>query len=136
MNANAGWLYDLQDVRGYDSMIPKQYVEYMQQIYWRIPLPTTNRIAPLKPDNLAALDSRYLDALSVKYVVSLNLPSIPPRIPSTNRSIRIKAAYIYENSQAFPRAYLQPPSVDVTDQSKAPLPTNAATFTEKKVELN
>ena len=32
MNANVGWLYGLQDVAGYDSIIPKQYVDYMEQI--------------------------------------------------------------------------------------------------------
>ena len=30
MNANSGWRYGLDDVRGYESIIPSQYVEYMQ----------------------------------------------------------------------------------------------------------
>src|SRR5581483_1769572 len=31
-NANAGMLYGISDVRGYDSVIPKQYVEYMRAL--------------------------------------------------------------------------------------------------------
>ena len=31
-NANSGWLYGMEDVRGYDSIIPKQYTDYMAAI--------------------------------------------------------------------------------------------------------
>ena len=33
LNANVPWLHGLQDVRGYDSIIPRQYTEYMAVSY-------------------------------------------------------------------------------------------------------
>src|SRR5262249_31354901 len=32
MNANMGWRYGLDDIRGYESIIPKQYVDFMGTI--------------------------------------------------------------------------------------------------------
>ena len=68
-NANAGMLYGLQDVRGYDSIIPRQYVDYMALISEQSELPY-NRIAPLFDWQPEALDSRLLDLLNVRYVLA------------------------------------------------------------------
>jgi O-antigen/teichoic acid export membrane protein len=104
MNANVGWLYGLQDVRGYDSMIPKQYVEYMQKIQPQTQL-IYNRIAPIFPDRLDALDSPLLDLLGVKYVVSEI--EIDTRAHSKYKQVyQDQAVRIYENTEAKSRAYI------------------------------
>ena len=68
LNANIPWLFGLQDIRGYDSIIPRQYVEYMERIQPQTQL-LFNRIAPVFPDTLEALDSPWLDRLAVRYVM-------------------------------------------------------------------
>ncbi|MHB0877734.1 MAG: flippase, partial [Anaerolineae bacterium] len=67
LNANAGMLYGLEDVRGYDSIIPRQYVDLMGVLEQQDEL-LYNRIAPLSEPE--SLDSPLLDLLNVKYVVS------------------------------------------------------------------
>ncbi len=101
MNANIGWRYGLQDVAGYDSVIPKQYVDYMQQIQPQ-GMTIYNRIAPISPDNLDALNSPYLNMLSVRYVVS-EIDIDPTKYPQYRP---VYQDTIYENTTAWPRAYL------------------------------
>jgi O-antigen/teichoic acid export membrane protein len=131
MNANVGWLYGLQDIRGYDSMIPKQYVEYMRKIQPQTQL-IYNRIAPIFPDRLDALDSPLLDLLGVKYVVSEI--EIDTRAHSKYRQVyQDEAVRIYENTQAKPRAYTAEASsfslCETSDQSCSfePIPESKGT---------
>jgi hypothetical protein len=49
-NPNVGMFYGLSDVRGYDSIIPKQYTDYMGLIYSQTEL-LHNRIAPIYTDH-------------------------------------------------------------------------------------
>ncbi|MGC9360855.1 MAG: hypothetical protein ACP5G7_10885, partial [Anaerolineae bacterium] len=65
--ANSPWFYDLQDIRGYDSIIPAQYVEFMQLVQGQQEL-LYNRIGPITQDH--ALSSPLLDILNVKYIVT------------------------------------------------------------------
>ncbi|NLD43110.1 MAG: oligosaccharide flippase family protein [Chloroflexi bacterium] len=101
-NANAGMLYGLQDVRGYDSIIPRQYVEYMELITPQSELPY-NRIAPLFEWDADALDSRLLDLLNVKYVLTSPERAIdrPGYTLVYDGEMRI-----YRNEDALPRAFL------------------------------
>jgi O-antigen/teichoic acid export membrane protein len=131
MNANVGWLYGLQDIRGYDSMIPKQYVEYMQKIQPQTQL-IYNRIAPIFPDKLDALDSPLLDLLGVKYVVSEI--EIDTKAHSKYKPVyQDEAVRIYENTQAKPRAYIAEASsfglCETSDQrcSFEPIPESKGT---------
>ena len=77
-NANMTMRYGLRDVRGYESIIPKPYVELMESIAPQVQL-DYNRIAPIYTDYAmmgidfdprAALESLDLDLLGVRYVVS------------------------------------------------------------------
>ena len=80
-NANMTWRYGLRDVRGYESIIPRSYVDYMRQT---APQPQLdfNRVAPLYPDQLEQVDWSRLALLGVRYIVtprSMNLPDyLPP----------------------------------------------------------
>ncbi|HLY25603.1 MAG TPA: hypothetical protein VKQ72_04645, partial [Aggregatilineales bacterium] len=70
MNANIGWLYGLQDIAGYDSVISKQYVDYMQQVQPQGML-IYNRVAQISTLNPEKLSS--LSALGVKYILTDNV---------------------------------------------------------------
>ncbi len=101
-NANGPWLYDIQDVRGYGSIISKQYMDYMSMISNQYEA-LYNRVAPISTDQWWALDSPLLDLLNVKYVVTTQA------ISSTRYSLVYAGEVrIYENGGVMPRAFTLP----------------------------
>jgi O-antigen/teichoic acid export membrane protein len=97
-NANMLWSFGIQDIRGYDSIIPKQYTEYMKAIEPQGDL-LYNRIAPVRNRN--SLDSPLLDLLGVKYVFTQDEIDAP----SYNLAFKDGDTRIYRNTRAMPRAY-------------------------------
>ncbi len=100
-NANSGWLYNLQDVRGYDSIIPKQFVDYMAAIEPQNEL-QYNRIQPIV--NWEALNSPLLDVLNVKYVITAETIDLP----KLQLAWQGNGLGVYENLAVTPRAYTLP----------------------------
>ncbi len=97
-HANLGWFNGFADVRGYDSIINRQYVDFMATIDTQDEL-DFNRIAPLK--NWSAINSPLLDLLGVKYIITsetLNLPKL-------TEVWQGEGVRIYENAAVMPRAY-------------------------------
>ncbi|MGB1289147.1 MAG: hypothetical protein ACPG7F_21615, partial [Aggregatilineales bacterium] len=106
MNANMGWRYGLDDIRGYDSIISKQYVDTMQQLAPQGQL-IYNRIAPLFESNFPATiaESPVLDLLNVRYILAYPETALPD--DSTWTIAReFPTLMIYENPDAVPRAYV------------------------------
>ena len=107
INANAGWQYGLQDVRGYDSLFSQDYAEMMGQITPQDQL-DFNRIAPIiaykYPD---AVTSPYLDYLNVRYIYTDWLIEDAENRGYTERAYFAEGR-IYENNDALPRAYTVP----------------------------
>lgn len=100
-NANVGWFFDLYDARGYDSIIPKQYANYMSLIEPQGEL-QYNRIAPIS--NPLSLDSPLLDLLNVKYVLTLEDIANPKyKLVYDDDAIKV-----YENLGVAPRAFTLP----------------------------
>lgn len=100
-NANSGWLYNLQDIRGYDSIIPKQYVDYMAAIEPQHELPY-NRIQPIA--NWESLNSPLLDVLNVKYIITSEIIDLP----KLQLAWEGEGVHVYENLAVAPRAYTLP----------------------------
>ncbi len=105
-NANSGWLFDLPDVRGYDSIIPRQYTEYMAAIEPQNELPF-NRVQPIV--NWESLNSPLLDVLGVKYVIT----SETIDLPKFTEVWQGEGVRIYENTAVAPRAYTLPDSATI-----------------------
>lgn len=105
-NANVGMYYGWSDIRGYDSIIPRQYVQLMERIQPQQNELLYNRIAPIysQPggDVYAGLDNPLLDLLNVKYVLTEHV--IPN--PTWHEVYRDDAIGVYENSELFPRAFI------------------------------
>jgi hypothetical protein len=100
LNPNIPWLHGLQDVRGYDSIIPAQYVEYMRAIEGQGEL-LYNRIAPIY--GVENLSSPLLDLLGVRYVVTEG------QIPNSDYELVYDdEVRIYRNNDALPRAFALP----------------------------
>jgi O-antigen/teichoic acid export membrane protein len=101
-NANSGWLFNLQDVRGYDSIIPRQYTDYMAAIEPQNEL-QFNRVQPIA--NWQSLNSPLLDVLGVKYIISTQPLD---ELPKLERVWEGEGVLVYENLAAAPRAYMLP----------------------------
>lgn len=123
LHANSTWRYGLHDARGYDSMIPRQYTEYMSLIAPQGGL-LHNRIDPIAEDNAGALASPLLDLLNVRYVVSDG--PIPDAAALGYEEVYADSAVtIYENMDALPRAYTLP-YADRTEEACGAAPDSFA----------
>jgi O-antigen/teichoic acid export membrane protein len=98
INANTPWLSGLQDVRGYDSIILKQYTDYMSAIEPQNEL-QFNRVQPIV--NWQSLNSPLLDLLGVKFIVS----SEQIELPKLEQVWQGEGLIVYENLAVTPRAY-------------------------------
>lgn len=108
LNMNMGWRYGLQDIRGYDSIIPKQYTDYMAAIEPQSDL-LYNRVGPIR--NPQSLDSPLLDLLGTKYVIAE--AQTPIQNAGYKQVFNDGATAIYENTRAMPRAFMLPVSSTV-----------------------
>ncbi len=106
MVANCGMFYDLQDVRGYDSLFSAQYARYMGWIEPQGALPY-NRIAPFT--SWDSLNSPLLDMLNVKYILTEEV--IP--LPKYKQVYQDDAVRVYENLGVAPRAFTLPGTATV-----------------------
>ena len=118
LNANSAMTYGLEDVRGYDSIIPKPYAEYMKRIQPQGEL-LYNRIAAIYTQlgdraNHAALDNPLLNLLGVRYVVTTQTIPNPGYELAYDGEVKV-----YENKRAFPRAFIVPEAVAAPDQTAA-----------------
>jgi O-antigen/teichoic acid export membrane protein len=106
LNANTPWLNRLHDVRGYDSIIPRQYTDYMAAIEPQNGL-SFNRVQPIGA--LESLNSPLLDVLGVKYIASVE----PLELPKLRLAWEGEGLRIYENLAVAPRAYALPRTATV-----------------------
>ncbi|MDP2727898.1 MAG: YfhO family protein, partial [Dehalococcoidia bacterium] len=101
LTPNTAMLFGLQDARGYDSIILREYVDF-----WRLLEDPHgllyNRIHKLtRPESLT---SPLLDLLNVKYIITtqpLSLPGAPQHLREVYRG----EVLIYENTDYLPRAF-------------------------------
>ncbi len=135
LNANLGMRYGFDDIRGYESIISGQYVDFMEQL---APQPQLefNRVAPLYTDEQYAamgydthlrdaLESPLLGLLNVRYVITSREFSLPEDLTTSIDPRRIPAAWrlVYEDEAVriwehgvFPRAYV----AELYDDSERP----------------
>ncbi len=108
-NPNVGMFYGISDIRGYDSIIPKQYADLMGLLAPQDEL-LNNRIASFyNPD---PLDSKLVNLLNVKYVLTTRpLPNAGYTLVYDNE---IK---IFRNDRVLPRAFMVPQARVITDRN-------------------
>lgn len=107
-NANVGMLYDISDVRGYDSIIPKQYADYMRLLALQDEL-LFNRIAPFYSQD--PFDSPLINLFNVKYVLTTR-----PLPNSGYTLVYDDEIKIYQNERVLPRAFMVPQARVVADR--------------------
>jgi hypothetical protein len=112
LNANAGWRYDLQDLRGYDSLFSADYVDLMNRITPQNGL-DFNRIVPISASSYPdAISNPLLDYLNVQYFITDWL--VEGDVEAMGLEVVYEELYldssvrIYENVDVLPRAYTVP----------------------------
>lgn len=123
-NANVGMYYGWQDIRGYDSIIPRQFVDLMNQVAPQEGELLYNRIAPLYAymgvnsfaETLAMLDNPLLDLLNVKYILTESVIADE----SWRRIYWDGTIRVYENLEVMPRVFIVP-EAQVVPRSAQPL---------------
>jgi O-antigen/teichoic acid export membrane protein len=110
--SNTNMLFGLQDVRGYDTIILKDYVEYLTLIE---PQTGIQYAKVAKLFNERSLDSPHLDALNVKYV----LTSKRVNLPQWTLFFEGEGIRVYRNERAMPRAWVAEASIAVQDRRAA-----------------
>ncbi len=117
LNPNIPWSQGLQDVRGYDSIIPAQYVGYMRSIEGQGELLYNQIAAIYGAENLS---SPLLDLLTVRFVVTEG------EIPNLDYELVYEGEVrIYENVDVLPRAFALPRAEIVSPED---LPTRLHSF--------
>lgn len=108
LHPNTGMRYGLEDIRGYDSIIPAGYVATMRALQPQHLL-DHNQIAPLYTDAERSpagyqrvLQSDLLSLLNVRYV--LTAPDFEMYLPGWEDVYRQEVA-IWENQSVMPRAF-------------------------------
>ncbi len=101
LQVNTPWFHRLQDVRGYDSIIPLQYVKYMRAIEPQNLL-LFNQVQPVT--RLESLNSPLLDLLGVRYVVTAETIELP----KYELAWQGEGLNVYENLGAVQRAFTLP----------------------------
>ncbi|MCE2488674.1 MAG: oligosaccharide flippase family protein [Anaerolineae bacterium] len=94
--ANSGMAHGLRDIRGYESIIPRQYVDFMQGIVDQRQLPY-NRVAPLYVDQLASVDWQRLALTGTRWLLSeADFEIVSQLPPGTELAWEDAALRIYE----------------------------------------
>jgi O-antigen/teichoic acid export membrane protein len=112
MNANLGMYAGLQDVRGYESIIPSRYVDFMETFSPQNQLPF-NRVAPFRVSDGYdfVLEADAVDALNIRYVMTYaddQVSALGWTLAYEDAAVRI-----YENAEAY-GAQLSGGTADVT----------------------
>ena len=129
LNANMGMSYGLDDIRGYDSIIPKQYVDTMRALHPQHQL-DFNRVSPIFTRDdwnhhggyPQVIDADLFDLLNVKYLITHHDVIIP--FKEWKAVYSDEAVVIWENDSVIPRAFL----VDEDDWDVDWLPNADGTF--------
>jgi len=114
--ANVGWMYGLEDIRGYDSIIGRDYVDYMRALAPQGQL-DFNRIAPLftedfegnaNPPGILVPAMPLLDLLNVRYIVTHKSTNLAFEQPEQAWTLvyEDEAVRLWHNPNAVPRAFL------------------------------
>ena len=98
MTPDSGMLLGLQDIRGYDTVIPKQYVEFWRLLEEPSGLPYS-QINLLTQES--SLDSPILDLMNVKYILTADELSRPNYQKVYDGEIKV-----YRNMDAMERAFV------------------------------
>src|SRR5262249_17646810 len=104
LKANTGMYFGGQDIRGYESIIPRQYVDLLQRLRLGSNELPYARVGPFYGggDDFSPLDGPLLNLLNVKYVLTTQrLPN-----PHLQEIYRDAAVAVYENTAALPRVFI------------------------------
>lgn len=95
--ANTGMLFGLHDIRGYDTIIPRDYVDFLELIEPQTMLIYSKVEKLFRRESLA---SPLLDLLNVRYLLTTRTVNAPGWVLAYDGEVRV-----YRNQEALPRAF-------------------------------
>lgn len=127
LHPNAPMIHGISDIRGYDSIIPKQYTDFMGLIEEQ-GLLAHNRIARL--GKAESLDSPLLDLLNVKYVATEGTIDRPGYRKVYDGELRL-----YLNEDYLPRAFVVHDAILAPDEAAVAAELTRPAFDPRKVAV-
>ncbi|MFN8534770.1 MAG: oligosaccharide flippase family protein [Dehalococcoidia bacterium] len=120
LRPNANMLFGLPDIRGYDTVILRSYVEY-----WSLMEPPSGLLYSMinKLVEPSSLQSPLLDLLGVKYVLTTQNIGLPGWSEIYRGEINV-----YRNERALPRAFVPSAALPVASDAEARQTIGAAGF--------
>ncbi|MCS6802511.1 MAG: oligosaccharide flippase family protein [Chloroflexota bacterium] len=111
LRPNSNMLFGLPDIRGYDTVILRSYVDY-----WSLMEPPSGLLYSMinKLTEASSLQSPLLDLLGVKYVLTTQNIGLPGWTEVYRGEINV-----YRNERALPRAFVVGTVVPVRDAAEA-----------------
>jgi len=123
--SNTNMLFGLQDVRGYDTIILREYVEYLELIEPQRGIPYS-KVAKLFDQR--SLASPLLHLLNVKYVLTSRVVNQPGwTLHAQGDGIRV-----YRNENLIPRAFVQEGRLLVESRADALAAIGASGFDPRR----
>ena len=110
--SNTNMLFGLQDVRGYDTIILREYVDFLESIEPQRGIPYS-KVAKLFDQR--SLASPLLDLLNIRYVVTSRTVSQP----GWSLFAQADGIRVYRNDEAMPRAFVVTEYRSVPDRERA-----------------
>ena len=110
--SNTNMLFGLQDVRGYDTIILREYVDFLESIEPQRGIPYS-KVAKLFDQR--SLASPLLDLLNIRYVVTSRTVSQP----GWSLFAQADGVRVYRNDEAMPRAFVVTEYRGVPDRERA-----------------
>lgn len=111
LRPNSNMLVNLQDIRGYDTVIQRRFVNY-----WRLLEEPSGLIYSMinKLVEPSSLQSPLLDLLNVKYVLTTQNISLPGWVEAYRGEINV-----YRNERVLPRAFVTGSAIRVAGEDDA-----------------
>jgi hypothetical protein len=118
LRPNVAMLFGLRDLRGYEPIVDDAFAHLYEDFYHQLSTPVFD--VQRKQDlELTAMEQRQLNIAGVRYVATVRKPRVDGSARPYTFILQEQRAALYENLEAFPRAYVVFGSRVVPDTDEA-----------------
>lgn len=118
LRPNVAMLFGLRDLRGYEPIVDGAFARLYEDFYHQLRTPVFD--VQRKQDlELTATEQRQLNIAGVRYIATVRKPRVDGSARPYTFILQEQRAALYENVEAFPRAYVVFGSRVVSDTSEA-----------------
>ncbi len=105
LRPNVAMLFGLRDLRGYEPIVDGTFADLYEDFYHQLRTPVFD--VQRKQDlELTAMEQRQLNIAGVRYIATVRKPRVDGSARPYTFILQEQRAALYENLEAFPRAYV------------------------------